>query len=193
RFVATILLNTILGEGPESRLRRMFWGRHTISPTFTAAVAFSQDCSYFMISGSATPLMADSVFAFAHETVSEIVKEGVTEEELEAAKSQLLSNELLTFASNRNMQSLLKESVVYRIPFKKMLGFTDRLRAVTTEDVRRVAADLFEPGRWTQVTLGSATKLRPVIEASGRKVVIIEDDRPKDDGERDAGENEQEK
>ncbi|MBR9974383.1 MAG: insulinase family protein, partial [Bacteroidetes bacterium] len=46
RFVATILLNTILAEGPESRLRRMFWGRHTISPTFTAAVAFSQDCSY---------------------------------------------------------------------------------------------------------------------------------------------------
>ena len=39
-FIATILLNSILSDGPESRLRRMFWERHVISPSFTAAVAF---------------------------------------------------------------------------------------------------------------------------------------------------------
>lgn len=174
RFAATILLNSIVSDGPQSRLRRKFWGERVISPNFSAAVAFSRDCSYFMISGSATPALADTVLQFAQDAVLEIARAGVTDDELSAAKSAMLANEALTFASNRNVQSLLKESAVYGIPYERMVAFADRIRSVTAADIQRVAHELFQPGRWSTVTLGDAEKITPVLTASGRTVKIVE-------------------
>lgn len=174
RFAAAILLNSIVSDGPQSRLRRKFWGERVISPNFSAAVAFSRDRSYFMISGSATPALADTVLQFAQDAVLEIARDGVTDDELAAAKSAMLANEALTFATNRSTQSLLKESVVYGIPYERMVAFADQIRSVTAADIQRVANDIFQPGRWSTVTLGDAEKITPVLTASGRTVKIVE-------------------
>lgn len=173
-FGATLLLNSIVSDGPSSRLRKKFWGERVISPNFTAAVAFSRDCGYFMISGSATPILADSVLRFAQDAVLDIARDGVTEEELASAKSSLLANEVLTFASNRNVQNLLKESVVYGLSFEEMVAFAPRLRAMTTADIQRVAQRLFESDRWRTVLLGNEEKLTPALSTSGRAIRIAQ-------------------
>lgn len=173
-FAATLILNSIVSDGPSSRLRQTFWGERVISPNFTAAVAFSRDCAYFMISGSATPVLADSVLRFAQEAVLAIARDGVTDEELSAAKASLLANEVLTFASNRNVQNLLKESVVHGIPYDEMVGFAPRLRAVTATEIQQLAQRLFESERWRMVLLGNEEKLTPALSTSGRAVRIAQ-------------------
>ncbi len=173
-FAPQMLLNNLLTGGPESRLRQMLWGKHVISPNFTTSVAFSRDCSYFMISGSASPMSADSVLQFVHEVIIDIARNGISNEELAEAKKAVLADETLTFAKNRNVLSLLKEAVVYHLPLKELFAFSSSIRAVTPADIQRVAHRVLQPDHLETVVLGSAEKMLPLLDAIGKQVRLSE-------------------
>lgn len=173
-FAPLMLLNSVLGEGAHALLRETLWGKHLISPNFTTAVAFSKDCSYFMISGSASPIVTDSVLTFIEDLLVETARNGVTETALAEARKNVLAGDALTFASNRNLQSLLKEAAVYQIPLEKQFSMREQILAVRAADVQRVAAELLQPGKMSTVVLGDQGKVLPLIEGLGKTAAIRE-------------------
>ncbi|MFZ1729256.1 MAG: pitrilysin family protein [Bacteroidota bacterium] len=173
-FAPQMLLNNILSNGAQSRLSQMMWGKHVISPNFSTAVAFSKDCSYFMISGSASPNSSDSVLLFLQEVIVDIARNGVTETELAASKATLLADESLIFATNRNLQSLLKEATVYGLSIEQSFSFSTSIRQVSVKDIQRIAQEVLLPEHLQTVVLGSEEKIVPLMKAMGKNVRITE-------------------
>ncbi len=170
---ALVLLNSILSEGDSSGLRRALWGDRLISPSITSALGFSRDCGYMMISGSTSPQLADSAISIIDWLLDRMAKDGITEAQLRRAQEGLLVDSPLTFASNRNLLSLLKEVAVYGLDVGQVIHFEDRIRNVTTEDIRQLASELFARPRRCTVVLGDAEKLLPVLRSGEREVVVV--------------------
>jgi zinc protease len=160
RFPALILLNSLLGDGQDSRLSKALWGRHIVSPSFTSNLGMSRDCSYLIISGSATPALADSVVILVQDELRTLANNGVTEAEIERVKRELLHDGHSMFASNRSVQNLLKDVSVYGGTIESVFAFPERLAAVTAADVNALAKELFEKRSLSVVILGNAATLR---------------------------------
>jgi zinc protease len=173
-FAPQMLLNSILSDGAQSRLRQMLWGKHVLSPNFTTAIAFSRDCSYFMISGSASPNSTDSVLQLIQDMNIDIARNGITEEELETAKERILADETLIFATNRNLQSLLKEAAIYGLTLEELFSFNRRIRLASAQDIQRVAQQVLAPDHLQTVVLGSAEKIVPLVKTLGKQVQVTE-------------------
>ncbi|MBE0645107.1 MAG: insulinase family protein [Bacteroidetes bacterium] len=171
-FAALMLLNSILGDGAESMLRKTLWGNHLISPNFSTTVAYSRDCSYFMISGSSSPMMTDSVLQSVDDMLVDIARHGVGEGALSAAREAMLAQDAITFASNRNLQSLLKEAVVYGIPVQVQFAVNETIRKVSVDDIQRVAREILQPDKMETVILGDAERIKPLIDATGRTALV---------------------
>ncbi len=173
-FASLMILSDIFGGSPQSMLRRALWSEHMLSPNFSSAIAFSRDCSYFMISGSASPMLTDSVLLRIRETIERLTREGVSVAELSDARQRMLADEALTFASNRSLQSLLKEAVVYGIPVDRAFRFAESIRAVDNEDILRISRKVFAPENRQTVILGAAEKIVPLIQGMGTEVRVVE-------------------
>lgn len=173
-FAALMLLNSVFSDGPESILRRALWSGHMISPNFTSAIAFSRECGYFIISGSASPMLSDSVLTYIQEAVDRLINDGVSDGQLAEARRSLLAGESLTFATNRNLQGILKEAAVYGIPVGTALRFAESVRAVDKDDIQRVAKKVLGSGHRQTVVLGTAEKIVPILRDMGTEVRFVE-------------------
>ncbi|MCZ7555907.1 MAG: insulinase family protein [Bacteroidia bacterium] len=165
RFPALVVLNRILGEGNDSRLRSALWGRHVVSPSFISNIGVARECSYLIISGSTSPVLADSVIILVKNELQALATDGITVEELNRVREELLRDSPLMFASNRNLQSLLKEAAVYGSPVQEVFSFADRLREMRPEDVNGLARELFDASRLCIVVLGNAFTLRKPLSS----------------------------
>jgi zinc protease len=165
RFPALIVLNSILGEGQNARLRSALWGRHVVSPSFTSNISAAKQCAYLIISGSTTPVLADSVILLVKSELQSLATTGIDGDELQRVKDDLLRDSPLMFASNRNLQSLLKEAAVYGTPVKEVFSFAERLRDLRVDEVNNLAKELFDASRLSIVVLGNAFTLRKPLSS----------------------------
>jgi zinc protease len=165
RFPALIVLNSILGEGNDARLRTALWGRHVVSPSFTSNISVAKECAYLIISGSTSPVLADSVIILVKNELLSLATTGIGEDELKRVKDELLRDSPLMFASNRNLQSLLKEAAVYGTPVQEVFSFTERLRELSLTEVNSFAKELFDASRLNIVVLGNAFTLRKPLSS----------------------------
>lgn len=173
RFPALVVLNGILGEGADSRLRSALWGRHMVAPSFTSNIGVSMSCSYLIISGWSSPILADSVVLLVKGELEALATTGITAKELEDTKASLLRDNALMFSSNRSLQSLLKEAAAYGGTIDEAFSFPERLKALTVADVNALAKDLFTPSGLSVVVLGNAITLRrPLTSVLGSVPVM---------------------
>ena len=56
---------------------------------------------------------------------------------------------------------------MHSLPEDEWVTWRDRLGAVTRDDARRVAADLFDPSTGILAAVGDAGRIRAVLEACG--------------------------
>jgi len=171
---ALILLNSILGSIDASRLRTGLWTDHVISPNFASTLGFGRGCGYLMISGSVSPALVDSVLIIIESVTNALMNEDVSASELDEAKKQFLADSPLTFASNRSLQSLLKEACIYDIPLDRALDIAGSIRNVTVDDVRRVARRILKSSQLRFVLLGDQKKIVPEIQRIGFDVKVLE-------------------
>lgn len=119
-------------------------------------------------------MLTDSVLLRIRETIERLTREGVSVAELSDARQRMLADEALTFASNRSLQSLLKEAVVYGIPVDRAFRFAESIRAVDNEDILRISRKVFAPENRQTVILGAAEKIVPLIQGMGTEVRVVE-------------------
>jgi zinc protease len=114
------------------------------------------------------PFSAGGEFVAAHsaESVGEIIKEvngmrdaDVTEAELNRARDQIVKSFPARFATRAQVAMQLAELAVYGLPDGYLTTYTNKIRAVTKDDVRRVARKYLDAGRLAIVVVGDQKTL----------------------------------
>lgn len=111
-------------------------------------------------------------FASANEKVAEaidvvraewarVVEEGVSAEELEAAKTYLTGAYPLRFDGNGRIADILVGMQTEHLPISYLRDRNSYIEAVTLDDIKRVAAEFMKPGGLQFVVVGQPMGLEP--------------------------------
>ncbi|THH36753.1 insulinase family protein [Aliishimia ponticola] len=155
-FFAAYLLNQVLGAGGfESRLtqevrvkRGLTYGVYSyLSPKDYAA-------TYQGSVSSANDRIAEAVDVIRDEW-SKIAENGVTEEELNAAKLYLTGAYPLRFDGNSNIAGILVGMQAQGLPIDYIATRNDKVNAVTLEEANAVAKWLYQPDNLRFVVVGT--------------------------------------
>ncbi|WP_428926717.1 M16 family metallopeptidase [Marinibacterium sp. SX1] len=144
-FFAAMIAMHILGGSGESRLmqevrvkRGLTYGVYSyLAPKDLAAVMVGRVASANDRIGAAIGVIGDEWARMA--------EEGVTQEELDAAKTYLTGAYPLRFKGNARIAGILVGMQMQGLPIDYIATRNDKVDAVTLEDVNRVAAELFRP------------------------------------------------
>ncbi|MDK3016774.1 M16 family metallopeptidase [Pseudodonghicola flavimaris] len=159
-FFAAYVLNTILGGGSfESRLmtevrekRGLTYGVYSyLVPRDLAAV-------YMGSVASGNDRIAKAIQVIHDEWVR-MQTEGVTEKELQDAKTYLTGAYPLRFDGNSRIAAIMVGMQMDGRPIDYIATRNDKINAVTQDDVNRVAAKLLDPDQLHFVVVGQPTGL----------------------------------
>ncbi len=164
------LLSNILGSGRSSRMYEQIRDRKGLAHSISAFSYTPGETGLFGVSAMCDPDKRDRVEAEVLEIISEVAKGGVTEEELEKARRQLLHSHLESLTSMSGQASDLGSSwlLVRDLNFTKT--YLDAVQRVTTEDVRRVAAEYLKDTSLSVTSLnppGTLQKQEKVTDKQG--------------------------
>ncbi len=163
-FFAAYVLNQVLGGGSfESRLmdevrekRGLTYGVYSyLAPRDLAAV-------YLGSVASANDRIAEAIEVIREEW-SKAATEGVTLEEVEAAKTYLTGAYPLRFDGNGQIARILAGMQMEGLPTDYIATRNDQVHAVTIEDVNRVAAELLDPEGLRFVVVGEPVGLEATV------------------------------
>ncbi|MEL7115391.1 MAG: pitrilysin family protein [Pseudomonadota bacterium] len=161
-FFAAFVLNTIVGAGGfESRLMQEVREKRGLTYGIYASLA-TRDHAELMRGGfaSANDRISEAIDVIKAEW-EKIATEGVTEEELELAKTYMTGSYPLRFDGNARIAGILASMQADDFPIDYALTRNDRVNAVTMEDIKRVAARLYNPDELSFVVVGQPVGLDP--------------------------------
>jgi predicted Zn-dependent peptidase len=151
---AAYLLNTALGGGMSSRLfQEVREKRGRVYSIYSFLSAFL-DCGYFGIYAGTSPDWVDEVIEVSLNEIAKVAHEGLKNEELARAKSQLKGNMLLGMEStDSRMNRLARNEIYFRrdIPLEEIAR---EIEGVSNEQVIELASSCFKPDRMGLVMLG---------------------------------------
>ncbi len=159
-FFAAFVMNQVFGSsGFTSRLtlevrekRGLTYGVYTYLGSYDLAELFQGSVA------SANDRIAEAVAVIQSEWVK-LADQGVTQEELEAAKKFLTGAYPLRFDGNRRIASILANMQLDDLPISYIETRNDKVNAVTLEDVARVAKRLMKPEDLRIVVVGQPVGL----------------------------------
>lgn len=161
-FFAAYVMNQILGAGGfESRLmdevrekRGLTYGIRTyLVPKFHSEMLLGSVAS-------ANATIAEAIKVTRDEW-ARMADEGVTQEELDAAKTYLTGEYPLRFDGNSEIADIMVGMQITGLPSDYVVNRNDYIEAVTLEDVNRVAAELLKPDELHFVVVGKPEGLEP--------------------------------
>ena len=143
RRFALGVLNTALGGGTSSRLFQEVRERRGLAYSVFSFASHHADAGVVGVSVGCLPGRLDEVLSTVRAELRKVAEEGISELELNRAKGQLRGGLVLGLEdSAARMSRIAKAELVYG----ELLGIDEvleRVDAVTLEDVRSVAHDLF--------------------------------------------------
>ena len=142
RYTASMLAS-IIGGGTSSRLWQSIREDRGLAYSIGAGGNTFSDVGMFTIYAGTSPAQMDEVFDLAVKELRRVVREPVTEDELELAKQQANSSVLLSLeSSSTRVGTLARQEIIHgrRISPDEILRM---INAVTREDVQRVARCFF--------------------------------------------------
>jgi zinc protease len=161
-YYQLLVLDTILGSSPgfTSRIPRILRDEQGLAYTTFSNITSSAglDPGRFIAYIGTAPENLNRAISGLRGEIARIVREPVTDEELETAKSYLTGSFVLRFQKNSQIAEFLLEAEVYGLGFDYLEKYPDFIRAVTVEDVSRVAQTYIDPENLTTVVVGPVGK-----------------------------------
>lgn len=167
-FFAATILNHVLGGGSfESRLmnevrekRGLTYGVYSyLMPRDLAEV-------YMGSVSSANDRIAEAI-AVIRDEWAKAAENGITPEELKAAKTYITGAYPLRFDGNGPIANILVGMQMLDLPIDYIATRNDRVEAVTLEDVKRVASELLDPDGLHFVVVGQPVGLETTTGNGG--------------------------
>jgi predicted Zn-dependent peptidase len=154
------ILNTVLGGSMSSRLFQNIREKRGLVYSISSGVTAYSDSGLFSIYAGTSRESAREVIGLTVEEVRKLCGETLGEEELRRAKDHLRGSLVLSLEyTGARMSQLAREEIYFGRSFT-LDELLSGIEAVTAEDVRRIAVDLFA-GRWAASVLGDLQGWRP--------------------------------
>ena len=96
------------------------------------------------------PIATEAIF----KELDKIREKGLTEKELEGAKSYLLGNLLIGLQTNGSQAMQMALDELYGLGYNNLPKFIRDIKAVTLDDIRGAAQEIIVPGKYVLVTVG---------------------------------------
>jgi predicted Zn-dependent peptidase len=154
RYAAS-MLGTIIGGGTSSRLWQSIREQRGLAYSIGAGGNTFRDVGMFTIYAGTSPAQMDEVFDLALNELRRVVREPVTEDELQLAKQQATSSVLLSLeSSSTRVGALARQEIMHgrRISPDEII---QSINAVTREDAQRVAQSCFTTDALSVGALGN--------------------------------------
>lgn len=156
-FIAAYVMNHILGTGYTSRLNQEVREKRGLTYGVGSFLVPLQNAALHMASvASENDKMAEAIDVIRTEW-AKLATDGVSPEELDAAKKYLTGSYVLRFDSNEAIASGLAGLQYGDLPIDYINTRNDRVNALTVEDINRVAARVLKPDELQIVVVGQPT------------------------------------
>ena len=156
------ILNTILGGQFSSRINLNL--REDKGYTYGAFSRFNyfKECAFFYAS---TSVGIENTGNAVKEILKELnlIKEGITENELEFAQSSTIGKYPANFETNRQIAHNLTTKYLYDLPNDYFHTYLDRIRDVSIEQVNKSAIDHIHTDKLLILIVGDKEKLIPQL------------------------------
>jgi predicted Zn-dependent peptidase len=154
------ILNTVLGGSMSSRLFQNIRERRGLVYSISSGVTAYSDSGLFSVYAGTSRESVRQVIDLTLEEIRKLCGETLDEAELRRAKDHLRGSLVLSLEyTGARMSQLAREEIYFGRSFT-LDELLSEIEAVTAEDVRRIASELF-PGRWAASALGDLRGWRP--------------------------------
>jgi zinc protease len=173
-YFSRTLLNNILGGQFSSRINLNL--RENKGYTYGAFSRFNyfKECAFFYAS---TSVGIENTGNAVKEIIKELnlIKEGVTENELEFAQLSTIGKYPANFETNRQIAHNLTTKYLYDLPNDYFHTYLDRIRDVTIEQVNKSAKDHIHTDKLVILVVGDKEKLIPQLrEITSDKITELD-------------------
>jgi zinc protease len=162
-YFNVMVANQILGGSPSSRLFLNI--REQKGYTYGAYSSFTPHVQPGFFSASAdvrTPVTGPALKEFLLE-MERIRNTAVSDSELQAAKNYLIGNFQSGFETQGNVAQRLLDEQIYNLPGDYLETFTNKISAVTPDDVKRVANKYIDLNNLAIAVVGDAKQIEPQL------------------------------
>lgn len=166
-YISSRLVNQILGGGSSSRLFMNL--REDKGYTYGAYSSISSDKLIGEISANAavrTEVTDSAVVQFIYE-LDRLVKSGVTEEELEKAKSNLAGSFGRSLESPSTIANFALNTERYNLPKDYYATYLQKMNSYTVEDINKAAVDLIQPDKMYITAVGNGSEIKDKLAQFG--------------------------
>lgn len=155
RFYAALVLNQILGgDTLSSLLGTEIRDRQGLTYGIYSSFQAGRQAGPFLISMQTAPEDAQRAIASTRTLLSQIHKQGVTKEQVQAAQRSLTSNYTVSLANPDELASTILTNEVYGLDEEELRQFPQKIQAVTLAQVNQAASELLQPDNLVVVTAG---------------------------------------
>ena len=159
RYAADVMAN-IIGGGTSSRLWQKVREERGLAYSVGASAISYQDCGMFSIFAATSPEQVEEVVDLSIAEMRNVVRDGVTTDELELAKQQAVASILLSLEDSAARAATLAQSEMThgrQISVEETLA---KLNAVTTDQIHDIAAEFFRTENVAFAALGDLKGLK---------------------------------
>lgn len=162
-YFKRMLLNTILGGQFTSRINLNLRERNGYTYGATSRFQYYKDTAFFEVSTSAG--IENSVSALK-EILFELenICNGVTENEIEFAKSSITQKFPLNFETHRQISASLTGKILYHLPDNYFQNYINSVNAVSKSEVDQAAIDFINNDKLSIVLVGDKNLILPKLK-----------------------------
>ncbi|MCA8880285.1 MAG: insulinase family protein [Rhodobacteraceae bacterium] len=161
-FFAAYLLNQILGgSGFSARLMTEVREKRGLTYGIYSYLADKDHADLIVGRAGTANARAGETISVVRDEWAKMAKEGPTAAELDQAKTYLIGAYPLRFDGNDDIATILVGMQLDGLPADYVNTRNDKIRAVTLDDVKRVAGELLQPGKLTFIVVGQPEGVTP--------------------------------
>jgi zinc protease len=179
-YFPVAVMNALLGGLFTSRINLNLRERHAFTYGAKSSFDWRRGTGPFVV---ATAVKTDVTAAAAKEVLAEIDKmraETVTADELSLATDYLDGVFPIRYETTYAVAQAIAVAEVFSLGEDYYSRYRDRIRAVSAEDVRRVAMEHLHPDEVTIVAVGDASAIQGPLEALGIGPVEVHESEPEE-------------
>ena len=154
-FIATDVLISVLGEGRSSRLYRVLKEEKGITANISVMKQAIADIAGFVFIVGVSRDREEEARSIVKEEIRKIMTEDISEEELQIAKSQIISDFIFGFETNGGISSFREKGLLYGQSLSKD-DYIRSIESISKDDIRQVAAKYLNDTRLFEVRIKPA-------------------------------------
>ncbi len=167
-FLALTVGNYVLGGGGfVSRLYTQVREKRGLSYSVYSYFAPGLHAGAFSVGLQTRPDQASEAITLSHEVVAQFVREGPSEQELLAAKSNLIGGFALRLDSNRKLLDNVANIAWNKLPLDYLDTWTAAVERLTVADIKTAFARVLQPETMVTVVVGRATNRHDCSHVAG--------------------------